>query len=136
MGFFDVFRKKSQRTSPASKGEVHAGSGDARPVDRVEFDDERVVHHRSDGNVEAVAWAELEEVGILTTDDGPFAEDVFWMLLASGGHSGCAIPSDADGMKLLLGKLQALPGFDNGKVIEAMGSAVDARFVCWRRNAG
>jgi hypothetical protein len=58
------------------------------------------------------------------------------MLLAAGGRSGCAIPSDASGMDLLLPKLQDLPGFDNGQVIQAMATTVDARFVCWRRNAG
>ncbi len=101
----------------------------------VEFDDKRVVHHRPDGTVEEIAWDDLVEVGILTTDDGPFADDVFWMLLARDRRTGCAIPSEARGMKLLLRKLQDLPGFDNGQVVEAMGSTVDARFVCWKRGS-
>lgn len=136
MGIFDLFRRKARTTSSAPEAATCVGSGGTRIVDYVEFDDERVVHHRRDGKLEAIEWAELDEVGILTTDEGPFADDVIWMLLAPGGRSGCAIPSDADGMDLLLPRLQQLPGFDNGQVIRAMATAVDARFVCWRRNAG
>lgn len=33
----------------------------------------------------------------------------------------------------LLGWLQALPGFDNEQVVEAMTCAEDAMFVCWPR---
>ena len=33
----------------------------------------------------------------------------------------------------LLGWLQALPGFDNEQVVEAMTCAEDAMFVCWRQ---
>jgi hypothetical protein len=60
--------------------------------------------------------------------------DVFWLLHGTDG--GCAIPQGATGEKELLERLQALPGFDNAKVIEAMGSSSDRRFLCWQRHAG
>jgi hypothetical protein len=84
------------------------------------------------GTVESVTWDELQEVFILTTDEGPFSEDVFWVL--SGNGKGCAVPSGAEGMKELLPRLQALPGFNNEAVVQAMGSTSHAKFVCWSRS--
>jgi hypothetical protein len=66
------------------------------------------------------------------TDEGPFVDDVFFLLLGNDGK-GCCVPPGAEGSGPLLDRLQALPGFDNGKVIEAMGSTGNARFVCWRK---
>jgi hypothetical protein len=61
----------------------------------VSFDDERIVRTLPDGTQEWVRWDDLQEVSILTTDEGPFIDDVFWIL--SGSATGCAIPSECDG---------------------------------------
>jgi hypothetical protein len=105
-----------------------------RGKSRVTFDAERVTRILPDGKTETVRWDDLQEVGILTTDEGPAVDDVFWMLIGSEG--GCAVPSEADGMTELLPRLQQLPGYDNQAVILAMGSTSNARFVCWRRQQG
>ena len=102
--------------------------------DRVSVTPELVVRFRPDGVQESVRWDDLAEVGIITTDEGPWFEDVFWLLIGSDGKSGCAVPQGAEGMDLLLEALQKLPGFDNRAVIEAMGSTSNARFVCWKKN--
>jgi hypothetical protein len=68
----------------------------------------------------------------VTTDHGPFVDDVFWLLIGEDGK-GCAVPSEAEGMKALLERLQRLPGFDNEAVIAAMGSTSNARFRVWKR---
>lgn len=99
--------------------------------ERVTFDDVAVVRSMADGTRELVRWDDLEAVMILTTDEGPFVDDVFWLL--KGRESGCAIPSEAEGMDALLHRLQALPGFDNEAVIMAMASTENATFLCWRR---
>ena len=87
-----------------------------------------------DGKQETVLWSELQNVTIMTTDEGPFSDDVFWVL--SGSETGCLVPSEAEGMKELLPRLQQLPGFDNEAVIRAMGSTGNEKFLCWRRNNG
>ncbi len=84
-----------------------------------------------DGRVESVSWNELQEVAIITTDEGPLVDDVFWVL--SGVGKGCAVPSESDGMKELLARLQELPGFNNESVIRAMGSTSNSKFICWSR---
>ena len=70
---------------------------------------------------------------MLTTADGPFAEDMFFVLAGRDG-SGCVVPQSASESGQLLERLQRLPGFDNEAFIRAMGSSEDARFVCWRRS--
>src|SRR5262249_62063099 len=84
------------------------------------------------GKVERAAWADREGVCVLTTADGPFAEDVYFVL-AGKGTSGCVVPQSAPESGQLLERLQRLPGFDNEAFIRAMSSTDDARFVCWRR---
>lgn len=84
-----------------------------------------------DGLVERVAWDDLRRVEILTTDQGPFVPDVFWVL--HGTESGCLIPQGATGEEELLRRLQGLPGFRNEAVIEAVPSTANRRFLCWER---
>ena len=78
-----------------------------------------------------VSWADLERVALRTTDDGPYAEDLFWVLVGGRG-TGFVIPSSLvpDGM---LARLQELPGFDNEAVLQAMQSVTENVFVAWRK---
>jgi hypothetical protein len=101
--------------------------------DRVSVTPEVVTRFRPDGVQETIRWDDLAEVGIITTDEGPWAEDVFWLLIGSDGKSGCAVPQGAEGSKVLLEALQKLPGFDNEAVIKAMGSTSNAKFTCWKK---
>jgi hypothetical protein len=101
----------------------------------IQIDEHGVSRKLADGKTERVAWADLQEVLILTTADGPFGEDVY-IVLAGRDGSGCVVPQSAPESSQLLERLQRLPGFDNAAVIRAMGSAEDARFVCWRAEQG
>lgn len=128
-------RLASRALDPAIHSDRHASPSRARlePEGRfiVRVSDAGVVCERPDGKVEQVAWAVLQKVEVVTTDDGPFAPDVFWVLHGAAG--GCAVPQGATGESELLQRLQALPGFDNDAVIDAMASTSNRRFVCWRR---
>jgi hypothetical protein len=84
------------------------------------------------GTVEQIAWDDLLEVAVVTTSDGPFAEDVFFVLEGTNGTS-CVVPQSVPESARLLEVLQRLPGFDNDTFIRAMTSTGDERFICWRR---
>jgi hypothetical protein len=99
----------------------------------VEFDDTAIRRRLPNGAVESITWDELAAIDIMTTDGGPYTEDVFWLLMSGDQSRGCAVGGGAGGFTELLPRLQALPGFDNGEVIKAMGSTGNARFVVWRR---
>lgn len=93
-----------------------------------------VICYRPDGTTESVRLDDLQKVDILTTSDGPFAPDAFWLLHGTSG--GCSIPHGASGEKELADLLLALPGFDHGAFIQAMGSTQEALFTCWSRPSG
>jgi hypothetical protein len=97
--------------------------------DVVTFDDEGVRCARRNGLVESVRWDDLRIVFIETTNQGPFVDDMFWVL--GGNSGGCIVPSEAKGCNELLARLQQLPGFDNKAVILAAQSTENSRFVCW-----
>jgi hypothetical protein len=98
----------------------------------VQVGDADVVCDRPDGKREHVTWDELERVEIVSTSEGPFVPDTFWLLVGTTG--GCAIPWGATGERELLARLQDLPGFDNGAVIDAASDVTDNRRTCWERS--
>jgi hypothetical protein len=105
---------------------------------RVEFDKTGVRVARPDGTQESVDWDKLRSVLIETNDQGPFADDFFWVLVTGGGKAaaGCVIPMGAQGLEPLLEHMQlTLPGFDNQAVIEASRSTENRTFLCWQRPA-
>lgn len=99
----------------------------------VTFSESEVVCTRPDGRVESVAWQDLQRVELVTSDEGPFAPDVFWVLY--GSQKGCVIPLGVSGEPELLQRLQQMPGFRNAMVIQAMSSTGPGRFVCWQKGA-
>lgn len=95
----------------------------------VSLTESEVTCRRPDGSVENVAWDDLQRVEIVTTDEGPFLMDVFWVL--HGTETGCVVPQGATGEQELLQQLQRLPGFQNAAVIEAMSCSDNRHFLCW-----
>jgi hypothetical protein len=100
-------------------------------VGEVSFDAVGVSYTPPGGAARRVEWSELRAVEVATSDAGPFAEDVFWVLHGAGPP--LAVPQSAGGSDALLARLQELPGFDSRAVIAAMSSAGNARFPCWSR---
>jgi hypothetical protein len=95
--------------------------------------DERGVWRVIDGQLESVDWSNLVEVAIATTSDGPYSEDLYWMLIDQN-RKGCAVPGgQAAG---LLKRLQRLPRFDNVAVVIASGCTDDAWFTAWKGEPG
>jgi hypothetical protein len=82
-----------------------------------------------------VAWAELEDIEITTTDRGPVEEDLFWHLRAAGHE--CVISNGRIDDTHLYDHLRTLPGMtadSYGRIIEATGSTANARFPIWQRS--
>ena len=99
----------------------------------VEFGDEGIRGRAPGAEPWSIPWRDLERVEIRTTDEGPFTADVFWVLHTASAAR--VVPQGATGERELFERLQALPGFDNGAVIAAMGSVENQSWVCWERGA-
>ena len=100
----------------------------------VVIDEEWITCIRGPTSRQAVRWNDLTAVLIETTDQGPFKNDVFWVLV--GEKSRCVVPQEAEGSQEMLARLQNLAAFDNDAVVEAMGTAENKTFVCWRKPQG
>jgi hypothetical protein len=102
------------------------------PQDTVCIDDQGVRLLRGNGTVESIEWDDFQAVYIDTTDTGPFADDVFYVLV--GKDAVLVVPSEASGAGALYERLGDLPGFSNDAAVAAMCCTDNARFVCWRRD--
>ena len=78
---------------------------------------------------ESVTWASLRSVTILTTDEGPFMEDVWWLLEGESGR--VAVPGGAPEVTAIMDRLEQMPGYKPEAVVQAMGSTENARFTVW-----
>lgn len=92
-------------------------------------DDEGFTQTTGDDEGKSFAWKDVQHVGILTTSDGPFFEDVFYIIQLNDKNI-CLTQSQATEMELL-DHFSKLPGFRWEGVIEAMGSTSEAAFHCW-----
>jgi hypothetical protein len=101
----------------------------------VTLTDTEIISRRPDGKTERVALNDLKAIMIETNDSGPFAVDVWWLLLGSNRESSCIFPMGAEGEDTFLAFAQKLPGFDNQAFIQAMQSTENQRFLCWRQPA-
>lgn len=97
----------------------------------VSFDSRRVEVSWPGKPPREIPWDELEGVAIETNDEGPFANDVMWLL---GTRNGVVpFPNGATGINEILTPFQELPDFDNEAVVKAMTSVEKRVFVAWDR---
>lgn len=122
------------------KGRMKCGSQDKsvlnpEALNVLSFDDDRISLACANGDVHAVRWADLTMVGVRTTDEGPFLPDVFWGLHGADKKPVVVYAQGASGESALLEAMQKrLAGFDNRKLIEAMGCTSNDFFLIWEKS--
>ena len=79
----------------------------------------------------SVKLDDIREIGIETTDRGPFVEDVFWLI--NRDTDALRIPQDSPIFQALMDIFGKWDGFDWGPFIKAMSCAENQYFLCWRR---
>ncbi|MGB7748173.1 MAG: hypothetical protein WBN75_12900 [Verrucomicrobiia bacterium] len=80
----------------------------------------------------SVRLEEIDEIGVETTDQGPFVEDVFWIL--KRGEMRIRIGDPHPVFKMLVDRFGLLEGFDWRPFTEAMICSDNRYFLCWRRS--
>lgn len=85
------------------------------------------------GMTKEVQKSDLSGVIIETNDTGPWGADVWWLLFGGDDRVVCAFPQGTTGEADVIKFLTALPAFDLGEMIKAMGSTSNAVFPVWRR---
>jgi len=98
----------------------------------VEVDERQITYFAPFGGG-AVSINDLARVTILTSDQGPFVEDVHWLFEENGGTR-LLIPNSAEGAAQLFDALSPLKGVDFEAAIRAMGSTATDSFVIWAKD--
>lgn len=81
---------------------------------------------------EVVPWKDVQEIRIVTTDQGPAQEDVFWVFLHHDGKRLLRVPGSLVD-DAALDVLMQLARFDHDQFIKSMGSADNAVFRVWKK---
>lgn len=102
----------------------------------IKIDEERIWRGRGVQTYESLRWDELTQVTIMTTDEGPFVEDFFWLLRGEDDDHGIVVGLGLAQQVDLLGRLGRLPGFDFMASVEATGSTQHGYFHCWSGQPG
>ena len=95
------------------------------------FDGEALVVKRPFNKPVPILIDEFDEIGIETTSQGPFIEDVFWIL--KQGRVKLRIGDPHPVFQLLMERFRSLDGFDWKPFTEAMSCVEDRYFVCWKK---
>lgn len=90
----------------------------------------------ADGREEAVDWADLVEVEVLTTAVGVHREDGVVLVLTGTEGRGCLVPSGLAVEHGVIERLHAQPGFDGRRLVEAMQRRPPSRTTVWQRRQG
>lgn len=75
---------------------------------------------------------EFDEIGVETTDQGPFIEDVFWILKRGDLRLRIGDPHPVFGR--LMDRFSSLDDFDWQSFAEAQSCMDNRYFVCWRKH--
>ncbi|MBP9717941.1 hypothetical protein KBD59_01460 [Candidatus Gracilibacteria bacterium] len=93
--------------------------------------DDFVEIQNTDGTIVQMAWSDINEIKIITTDAGPFSSDVFLSLI--GTEKKCLLPQDAPGYDAVYDHVSEYPGFNFTNMIESMSCTENKEFPLWSR---
>lgn len=101
---------------------------------KIFFDKDILRSEHPDGLIEQVKWDDIQQIDIMTTDAGPWADDAFWVFNAT--EDGCVFPIDAEGANdNLFDEIESrFPSFNNELFITAMGSTSNQNFTVWDKS--
>lgn len=81
---------------------------------------------------ERINWADIEEVRLINTDQGPWLPDV-WLALI-GEDTGCLLPQGAKGFDEVYDRVSQYEGFNFENALKSMRCTDNEQFVLWRKN--
>jgi|LakMenE18May11ns_1017448.scaffolds.fasta_scaffold9628537_2 hypothetical protein len=93
------------------------------------LDNEGFTQISGEDNGKKFLWSDVQHVGLVTTSDGPFFDDVFYIIQTE--NKNICLTQDQATKLSVLDYFNKLPGFRWESVIEAMGSTTEAVFHCW-----
>jgi len=116
---------------------VHAGDTPSpQSPFNVVFSKKTITVTSPSGDKRAIAWKDLTQVAVRTSDEGPKKPAAFWELHGTDAAGTVGFPRGAMGENALIEAMQArLVGFDRKKLVQAMSSTTNQTFVLWEKKA-
>jgi hypothetical protein len=96
---------------------------------KVWFEDQQVWVQWPSKEPESIKWDAIIRIAIETNDQGPFVEDVYWLLASK--EKVISYPNEATGTEEMLKRLQEIPTFNNERLIDAMTCTDNQTFILW-----
>ena len=101
-----------------------------------EFDENSGTIGFPDEEKRNIPWNKVCKIEIVTTDQGPWEEDVWWLFFLEGIEEPIDIPQGAKGNEKIFDALENHFENVNMKEIQkAMGSTSNAKFDVWQNNS-
>jgi len=102
-------------------------------IKKVEIDNEKLTIFWPDNREEIFYMKDLRKVAIITTDEGPFQPDLFWLMMF---EFPIMVPSDETipGSLAIADIMFELPNFHYEKFIEVIFSTSNNAFELWDRD--
>jgi hypothetical protein len=75
---------------------------------------------------EFIRWADVREITIRRTADGPWSADL-WVLFV-GESGGCSVPTEAQNFDAVMKSFERFSGFDHSCFLD------DSKSICWKRH--
>jgi len=94
--------------------------------------DERQISYFSAYDGGAVSIEALTRITVISSDQGPWADDMHWVLEEDGGTM-LTIPNSATGTEKLFDAFSALDGVDYTMATKALGSTENDSYVIWAK---
>ena len=83
---------------------------------------------------EMIRWDDVRSISVITTDEGPFLPDVWFVLQGNDGQ--CQFPQGAPKADEAYERISLFDGFDFETFIKSMSSTENARFLLWQQQPG
>lgn len=100
----------------------------AANIAEVKLEKDKLIAIFKNGTSEDHFLEDLKKVAILTTDQGPIKDDVFWLFHFKNV---IVIPQGCPGEEKIIENIQKLPSFNNEQVIKAMSCSENKTFLVW-----
>lgn len=106
-----------------------------KPADHTEIilSDESIAMRNTSDGLKTISWDEISRITIVTTDHGPFIEDVFFVIEGSGSAM-IVTHEDATRLNLMDALGSHLTGINYEQAIEAMTCTDNNSFVIFERD--
>ncbi|MCX2779118.1 hypothetical protein [Microbulbifer thermotolerans] len=83
---------------------------------------------------EEIIWSNVSKIEIVTSDEGPWSEDLWWVIFQEDCEEPTLMPGGTENINAIFNVLETqFSGASMENIIKAMGSTSNAKFAVWEK---